>query len=119
MAVLLIESSREKDAFELVENWKLRQPQSAEPLIEMARLYQEFGDNRRATDLLSDAVRVDSANVRALKALGYVREQQGQLNLALDNYNRALALDNRQADVAQRIQQINVRLAQQTQTTTR
>ncbi len=119
LAVLLIESSREKDAFELVENWKLRQPQSAEPLIEMARLYQEFGDNRRATDLLSDAVRVDSANVRALKALGYVREQQGQLNLALDNYNRALALDNRQADVAQRIQQINVRLAQQTQTTTR
>jgi Tfp pilus assembly protein PilF len=119
LAVLLIETNREKDAFELVENWKLRQPTSAEPLIEIARLYQEFGDNRRATDYLSDAVRVDSSNVRALKALGYVREQQGQLNLALDNYNRALALDNRQADVAQRIQQINVRMAQQTQTTTR
>jgi Tfp pilus assembly protein PilF len=119
LAALLVETNRERYAFDLVNDWRQRYPQSAEPLIEIARLYQEYGDNRRATDFLSDAVRVDSRNVRALKALGHVREVQGQLNLALENYNRALSLDNRQADVAQRVQQISARLAQQPQNTTR
>ena len=85
-------------------------------MIEIARLYQEYGDNRRATDFLSDAIRLDSQNIRALKALGHVREVQGQLQLALQNYNRAFSLDGSQIDVAQKVQQIATRLAQQPQT---
>ncbi|MEM9410803.1 MAG: hypothetical protein AAGA30_06795, partial [Planctomycetota bacterium] len=112
LAALLVETDRQKFAFDLVDDWRNRYPRSAEPLIEIARLYQEYGDNRRATDFLSDAVRLDSQNVRALKALGHVREAQGQLNLALENYNRALSLDNTQYDIAQRAQQISTRLAQ-------
>lgn len=112
LSALLIETNRERYAFDLVDAWRQRYPQSAEPLIEIARLYQEYGDHRRATDFLSDAVRLDSQNVRALKALGHVREAQGQLNLALENYNRALQLDQSQYEVAQRVQQIAVRLAQ-------
>lgn len=112
LSALLIETNRERHAFDLVDAWRQRYPQSAEPMIEIARLYQEYGDHRRATDFLSDAVRLDSQNVRALKALGHVREAQGQFNLALENYNRALQLDQSQADVAQRVQQIAVRLAQ-------
>ncbi len=115
LAALLVETDRQRNAFELVDDWRNRYPQSAEPLIEIARLYQEYGDNRRATDFLSDAVRLESGNVRALKALGHVREVQGQLNLAMENYNRALALDNSQYEVAQRVQQISARLAQQNQ----
>ena len=115
LAALLIETERKRYAFDLVDSWRNRYPQSPEPLIEIARLYQEFGDNRRATDFLSDAVRLDSGNVRALKALGHVREAQGQLNLALENYNRALSLDPNQIDVAQRMQQLATRLAQQQQ----
>ncbi len=113
LAAVLVETNRERYAFDLVENWRNRNPQSAEPLIEIARLYQEYGDNRRATDYLADAVRVDSQNVRALKALGHVREAQGQLQLALENYNRVLSIDSSQTDVAQRVQQISTRLAQQ------
>lgn len=113
LAALLIETQRTRYAFDLVDDWRNRHPQSAEPLIEIARLYQEFGDNRRATDFLSDALRMDSKNVRALKALGHVREVQGQLHLAMENYNRALALDNTQFDCAQRLQDITTRLAQQ------
>ena len=113
LAALLIETDRKRYAFDLVDDWRNRYPQSPEPLIEIARLYQEFGDNRRATDFLSDAVRLDSSNVRALKALGHVREVQGQTNLALENYNRVLALDGTQVDVAQRMQQLVTRLAQQ------
>ena len=113
LAALLVETDREQFAFDLVDDWRKRYPQSAEPLIEIARLYQEYGDNRRATDFLSDAVRLESQNVRALAALGHVREAQGQLNLALENYNRALQIDGTQVQVAQRVQQIATRLAQQ------
>ena len=116
LAALLIETGRERYAFDLVDDWRNRYPNSAEPMIEIARLYQEFGDNRRATDFLSDAVRLDSGNIRALKALGHVREAQGQLNLALENYNRVIALDASQYDVAQRMQYLTSRLAQQQQT---
>ncbi len=113
LAALLIETDRQRVAFDLVDDWRKRYPQSAEPLIEIARLYQEFGDHRRATDFLSDAVRLDSQNVRALAALGHVREAQGQLNLAIENYNRALYLDASQYAIAQRVQELSLRLAQQ------
>lgn len=113
LAGLLIETERQQYAFDLVDDWRKRYPNSAEPLIEIARLYQEYGDHRRATDFLSDAVRIDSSNVRALKALGHVREAQGQLSLALENYNRVMQLDVREVEVAQRIQQLSVQLAQQ------
>ena len=103
LASLLIETGREQFAFDLLDGWKQRSPASAEPLIELARLYQEYGDNQHATDMLADALKVDGNNVRALKAMGRVRETQGQSLLALDNYMRVLQLDGSQTDVAQRV----------------
>jgi len=102
LAGLLIETGREKFAFDLLEGWRQRYPQSAEPLVEVARLYQEYGDNRRATDLLADALKNDSRNVRALKALGHVREVRGENQLALENYLRALQVDSTDQDTAAR-----------------
>ena len=55
LAALLIETNQEKYAFDLLNAWKNRYPTSTEPVVELARLYQEYGDNRRATDLLADA----------------------------------------------------------------
>lgn len=112
LAALLIETNREKFAFDLINQWKARYPASTEPIVELARLYQEYGDNRRATDLLADALKIDSNNVRALKAMGHVREVQGQAHLALDNYLRVLQLDNQQASVAQRVASLQSQLAQ-------
>jgi tetratricopeptide (TPR) repeat protein len=112
LAAMLIETGQEKYAFDLMNSWKNRYPGSTEPTIELARLYQEYGDNRRATDLLSDALRIDGQNVRALKAMGHIREVQGQTHLALDNYTRVLQLDNRQTDVAQRVAGLQNQLAQ-------
>jgi tetratricopeptide (TPR) repeat protein len=112
LAATLIETGREKFAFDLLKEWKNRYPNQADPMIELARLYQEYGDNSHATDMLADALRVDGRNVRALKAMGMVRESQGQTELALDNYYRVLQLDNRQVDVAQRVTQLQTQLAQ-------
>ena len=107
-----VETGREKYAFDLLNTWQERYPGSPEPVIELARLYQEYGDSRRATDLLADALRLDSQNVRALKAMGHIREVQGQPHLALDNYIRVLQLDGRQQDVAQRVASLQAQLAQ-------
>lgn len=103
LAGLLIETGREKFAFDLLDGWHQRYPQSAEPLVEIARLYQEYGDNRRATDLLADALRNDSRNVRALKAMGHVREAQGENQLALENYLRALQVNGGDQDTLARV----------------
>ena len=111
LAGLLVETDREEFAFDLINTWKTRQPNSVDPLIELARLHQEYGDNRRATDYLADALQLDGSNVRALKAMGHVREMQGQLNLAMENYSRVLQLDNRQTEVASRIAELQSRLA--------
>lgn len=113
LAALLIETGREQFAFDLLDGWKTRLPNSADPLIELARLYQEYGDNQHATDLLADALKVDGSNVRALKAMGRVRETQGQTLLALDNYMRVLQIDNGQSDVAQRVAQLQQQFASQ------
>lgn len=113
LAALLIETGREQFAFDLLDGWKTRLPNSADPLIELARLYQEYGDNQHATDLLADALKVDGRNVRALKAMGRVRETQGQTLLALDNYMRVLQIDGQQNDVAQRVAQLQQQFASQ------
>ena len=112
LSALLIETGREKFAFDLLNDWKARYPNSAQPTIELARVYQEYGDNRRATDLLADALRLDGGNLRALKAMGHVREVQGQTNLALDNYLRVLQLDPQQGEVAQRVATLQNQLGQ-------
>lgn len=112
LAALLVETGREQYAFDLLDGWKQRVPNSADPLIELARLYQEYGDNQHATDLLGDALKVDGSNIRALKAMGRVRETQGQSLLALDNYMRVLQIDGSQADVAQRVASLQQQFSQ-------
>lgn len=106
LAVLLIESGRQDYAFDLVRTWQARNPYSAEPLIELSRLYQEYGDRQQATKYLADALAVDSTNFRALKAMGHIRELDGQYQLALDNYVRAYNANNMQPDVANKIAQL-------------
>jgi len=111
LSAMLIETGREKFAFDLLEGWRQRYPQSAEPLVEIARLYQEYGDNRRATDLLADALRNDSRNVRALKAMGHVREVQGENQLALENYLRAMQVNGADQDTVARVAYLQSQLS--------
>jgi Tfp pilus assembly protein PilF len=111
LAVLLVETGRQSFAFDLLNGWQARNPMAADPPIELARLYQETGDQQRAVNYLADALRLDSYNARALKAMGHIREQQGQWAMALENYTRAYQADSRQSDLVGKIQALQTRLA--------
>ena len=103
LAALLVDTNRPESAFTLMKRWAERSPQLANPHIELARLYEEFGDKDSAVRQLTDALHVEANNTRAWAALGRIRESQGQLAQALTNYQQAYNLNRFQPGVAQRI----------------
>ena len=111
LAGLLIESGQEQYAFDLINQWKQRYPSSNAPLVELARLYQEYGDTSRATDILADSLRLNPNDTRSLIAMGHIRERAGQTHLAIDNYTRALQVDGSQQGLAQHVAGLQSRVA--------
>lgn len=103
LAVLLAEEGRNEEAFRLIEGWVQRQPQSADAKVELARLNDEFGNRQVAKEHLIEALAAEPDNARALTALGKIREDSGEKDQALANYQRSLTRDNRQPQVAARV----------------
>ena len=109
LSVLLAENKRTPEAFALLRHWGVMQPQSAEPKIELARLYVDQGNRQTATQVLSDALLLDNDNDRALRALGTLREESGDLRQAAHDYQRSLQINPMQPDLANRLAQIQFR----------
>lgn len=103
LAVLLVEQGRSEEAFRLLQGWADRRPNSPDPKIELARLYEECGDRQRAKQQLSDSLLADATNPRALAALGRIREQEGDQVQALSNYQQSLYANRFQPEVASRV----------------
>jgi len=114
LAVLLVRQGRSGEAFQLLQDWMLRRPDLAEPRIELARLYEESGDPASAQRYLTEALAVDPRNVRAMNALGHLREISGERELALVSYQQSLQFNPRQPELAARAATLEsqVRLAQ-------
>jgi tetratricopeptide (TPR) repeat protein len=55
LAVLLTETNRTPDAFTLLRNWATVNPQNSDARVELARLYEEYGDSRAAETYLTEA----------------------------------------------------------------
>ncbi len=107
LAVLLVQQDRKEEAFRLLQGWTDRNPGSPDPKIELARLYEEFGDREKAKQLLADALLTDASNARALAALGRIREMEGDVGQALANYQKALSSNPFQPEVAARVAALN------------
>lgn len=103
LAVLLTETNRSDRAFNLMKNWANSKPQLADARIELARLYEEAGDYETAKLHLNKAILLDQHNSRAWAALGNIREQLGDTQQALANYQRSYNLNSFQPGVAHRI----------------
>ena len=111
LGVLLIGQNRQSEAFNLIRDWMNRNPNSPDPRIELARLYHEFGDRDTATQLLSDSLNIDYRNARALRALGRIREEKGELAQAISNYQRSYQSNSSQNDLLGRIATLQQRIA--------
>ncbi len=103
LAVLLTETNRSDRAFNLMKNWANASPQLADARVELARLYEEAGDYETAKLHLNKAILLDQHDSRAWAALGNIREQLGDTQQALANYQRSYNLNSFQPGVAQRI----------------
>jgi predicted Zn-dependent protease len=100
---LLVEEGKTQDAFAMLQDWEVRNPNLPAAKIELARLYEEFGDKKTATDQLTAALAISPNDPRALAALGKIREDSGDHGQALANYQRSLMANQFQPHLAQRV----------------
>ncbi len=75
--------------------------------MELARLYEEFGDSKTAELQLQQALQMDPTDKRAWTAMAYLRESKGDVQQALANYQRAYALDGYNPTIANRMAALN------------
>ena len=111
LAVLLVDTDRKDSAFTLLERWGERSPTLSEPQVELARLYEEYGDNATARQYLTRALDVNSGNSRAWAALGRLREDEGRYAQALSNYQQAYNLNRYHPGIPERIASLQQRMA--------
>lgn len=107
LAVLLVETDRSDRAFVLLKNWATRAPQNPDARVELARLYQEFGDLKTAELQLQQALQLDQTDERAWTAMAWLRESNGDYQQALANYQRAYTLNGYNPSLANRIAALN------------
>lgn len=103
LTVLLTGQGKSQEAVAMLQNWAGANPSSPEPRVELARLYEEIGDRDSAKKCLLEALALDPHHVRALNALGHIREVGGEKELALTSYEQSLQLDGRQPELALRV----------------
>ena len=117
LAALYMDCQNADAAFQLLIGWSNANPASAEPKLELARLYQEYAqicmiqgrtnvaqDCRRASEhLLQQILATEPTHNRALRALGYLKEQSGDITGAVYEYQRALQAYPQQKDLEDRI----------------
>ena len=112
LAVLLAESGRPDSAMGLLKNWATANPGMSDPRIELASLYQEYGQTKTAEQYLDEALALNPNDSRAWTARGQMREASGDLGQALQNYQQSLAINSLQPDLYQRVASLNVKIAQ-------
>jgi tetratricopeptide (TPR) repeat protein len=103
LAVLLMDTGRQDAAFRLLEGWADRNPNLADPQIELARVLEETNNLPQASTRLVQALAIEPRNSRALTALGRLREVSGDPQQALANYQRSLAINRFQPAIAARV----------------
>jgi tetratricopeptide (TPR) repeat protein len=117
LTALYMDCQDADSAFQLLLSWAQANPASAEPKLELARLYQEFSqislqqgrldvaqDCRNSTEVYLQQILVtEPTNYRALRALGYWKEQGGDVPGAVFEYHRSLRSNPQQRDLEERI----------------
>ena len=117
LASLYMDCHNGEAAYQLLSGWCQANPVSVEPKIELARYYQEFAQicmaqgrtddaqkMRQTTEqLLQQVLAKEPTNYLALRALGFLKEQGGDVAGAVFEYQRALQVYPQQKDLEERM----------------
>jgi Flp pilus assembly protein TadD len=106
LADLWVRAGRRPEAEKMVEDWLKREPNLASALAEDGWLWHVRGDLPKAQGRLHDALKLDPHDLRALTELAIVYEELHRPDRALVLYERCLAINPRQPDIAARVQQL-------------
>jgi len=117
LASLYMDCQNGEAAYQLLSGWYQANPTAADPKIELARFYHEFAQicmlqgrtdaalncRNAAVQLLQQVLAVEPTNYRALRALGYLKEQSGDIAGAVFDYQRSLQANPQQKDLEERV----------------
>jgi tetratricopeptide (TPR) repeat protein len=109
LALLLVRRNRPKEAWQLVQDWLARQPDSASAHAAYGWLLRESGDLPAAQEQLQKALELDAANVRALIELGQLYEAYAYPERARSLYQRALKHEPNNTEVRDRLASLHAR----------
>ncbi|MDO5565221.1 MAG: tetratricopeptide repeat protein [Planctomycetia bacterium] len=109
-------------AIELLKGWETRNPNSVEPKLELAYLYEAQGKNAEALKELQAAVGLAPNDYRVYYKTGVIQQKLGNKSDALNQYLMAGRLQPSNREVANRIGQLqndpSLKAAQNTQVAT-
>ena len=103
--MLLVETNRSEKAFTLTKNWVASNPRSADARIELAHTSRTKNSAIATVPPLSclqQALAINQNDPRAWAALGKLREEAGDPQQALANYQRSLNLNRAQPGLPER-----------------
>jgi tetratricopeptide (TPR) repeat protein len=103
LAGMLHDQGRTAEAQDLLTAWVETQPYTPESHVEMAWLQQEQGDMAGAEASLQTALKQNPRHTKAMAQLGQVYERSGRNSEAAALYNRSLAYNRSQPQVATRL----------------
>lgn len=93
----------------MIEGWLASEPKLADPYVEDAWRLRQDGDPIAAQARLQQALDLEPQNVHALIEMGILFEQLEMPGRALTMYEKALLLDPRQGEVADRVTLLRAR----------
>jgi Flp pilus assembly protein TadD len=103
LAGLLVRSGRRPEAERMVQEWLAREPKRAAAYAEEGWLWFQAGDLPRAQARLQQALELEPHDPRSLIELARVYETMRRPDRAADLYERVLARDPKQVEVANRL----------------
>ncbi|MDR1290299.1 MAG: tetratricopeptide repeat protein [Planctomycetaceae bacterium] len=117
LAAMYMEIQQPQMAFALIINWGNTNPNLQDPKIELARLHQEWAQimsiqgrkdisddsNKKAVTLLQEVLEKDPNNYRAWRAIGFIRENNGDRENAITAYKQSVALNPNQNDLKNKL----------------
>lgn len=106
LVVLLERQGRRDEAAALVQDWLAREPNSPAALATEGWLLHQRGDLPGAQARLQQALELDSQEPNALTELALVYEAMQRPDRAIVLYERALARDPNQPDIAHRLNRL-------------